>query len=138
LKVHYYNVELQDEYQPDLFHKARLLSVGGTKRSGVVVCSALVYRKGFTARANTVWSYSEINRALCRINPQPIPPTSVVDPKTQIGMDSLIGDGVSILERCSVKRSIIGNHVKIGKNCKITNSIVMDYVVVEDGYVLLI
>jgi translation initiation factor eIF-2B subunit gamma len=110
------------------------MASGNVKRHENVVCTALVHRKGFTARANTVWTYAEINRTLCRINPQTIPETSTIDPKTQVGSDSLIGDGVSILERCSIKRSVIGNHVKIGKNCKISNSIIMDYVVIEDGF----
>lgn len=129
--------EIQKESPADLFEKARELSVSGKKTLPKVQCTAVVYREGFSARANTVWNYSEINRTLCRMQPQPVPSTSTVDSKTQVGSDSLVGDGCVIQERCSIKRSVIGNHVSIGANCKISNSIIMDYVTIEDGYSIL-
>ncbi|KAI8922844.1 trimeric LpxA-like protein, partial [Entophlyctis helioformis] len=93
-----------------------------------IFCNALVYRSGFTARANTVWSYSEVNRHMARV-----PASAVINPKTQVGGDSLVGEGSMIDERSSVKKSIIGNHCTVGKNVKITNSIIMDYVNIEDN-----
>jgi len=117
----------------DLFATARLLSPGN-RAPPKVSCTAICYRQGFTARANTVWSYSEINKVLAKANPLSVPTGSEINPKTQVGADSLVGTSTTIDERCSIKRSVIGNHVKIGKNCKISNSIIMDYVNIEDGY----
>ncbi|KAJ3275482.1 hypothetical protein HDV01_000309 [Terramyces sp. JEL0728] len=124
---------LQDEHSQDIFAKARLLSLSGNRAPSKVSCTAVCYLQGFTARANTVWSYSEINRTLAKNTPSNVPQATEISLKTQIGNDSLIGESTRIDERCSVKRSVIGNHVKIGKNCKINNSVIMDYVSIEDG-----
>ncbi|KAI8920563.1 nucleotide-diphospho-sugar transferase [Entophlyctis helioformis] len=99
-----------------------------------IFCNALVYRSGFTARANTVWSYSEVNRHMVKgYTEARVPASAVINPKTQVGGDSLVGEGSMIDERSSVKKSIIGNHCTVGKNVKITNSIIMDYVNIEDN-----
>ncbi|KAJ3314863.1 hypothetical protein HDV04_005284 [Boothiomyces sp. JEL0838] len=124
---------LQDENSQDIFAKARLLSLSGNRSPSKVSCTAVCHLQGFTARANTVWSYSEINRTLAKNTPSTVPQATEISPKTQVGSDSLIGESTRIDERCSVKRSVIGNHVKIGKNCKISNSVIMDYVNIEDG-----
>jgi translation initiation factor eIF-2B subunit gamma len=132
----------QQDHQPDLFKKARLYSLSQPNVLPQVSCYAIVQRQGFTARANTVWSYAEINRTMVKNLPnEKVPDTTEVSPKTQvlvfvnfkIGNDSLIGHSTTIGERCSVKRTVVGNHVKIGKGCKLINCVVMDYVVLEDG-----
>jgi translation initiation factor eIF-2B subunit gamma len=125
--------ELLNDYPADIFESARLLTISGQRKQSKVTCSAVVHRGGFTARANNVWKYAEINRYLCKANPNIAASTSSISEKTQIGSDSMVGESSCIGERCSIKRSIIGNHVKIGNNCKITNSILMDHVVIEDG-----
>lgn len=137
---------LQQDHQPDLFKKARMFSLSQPNSLPQVSCYAIVQRQGFTARANTVWSFAEINRTLVKNLPnEKVPDTTEVSPKTQvifyylkkIGNDSLIGHSTTIGERCSVKRTVVGNHVKIGKGCKLINCVVMDYVVLEDGYIYL-
>ncbi|KAJ2998907.1 hypothetical protein HDV02_003882 [Globomyces sp. JEL0801] len=125
--------EYLNETPSDIFHKARLLSHSGTQNSQGIVCTAFVHKQGFTARANTIGSYCEINKTVVKNLQAPVPTTAEINPKTQIGSDCLVGDGSKIGERCSIKRSVLGNHVQIGKNCKITNSIIMDYACIEDG-----
>lgn len=74
------------------------------------------------------------------------PPTNLVSPSSQTDqlkvvqgerqaqpvVDSLVGEGGSIGERSSIRRSTIGNHVTIGKSVKITNCLIMDHVVIQD------
>ncbi|XJO71589.1 hypothetical protein BDV3_001075 [Batrachochytrium dendrobatidis] len=119
----------------DLFARALMYSTSGHEPTPQnVTCNAVVYRDGFTARGNTVWSYSELNRHVVKhMTESRVQASAEVNAKAQVGHDSLVGEGTKIDERCSVKKSVIGNHCKIGKNVKITNSIIMDYVHIEDG-----
>ncbi|KAJ3320888.1 hypothetical protein HDV06_004784 [Boothiomyces sp. JEL0866] len=96
---------LQDEHNQDIFAKARLLSLSGNRSPSKVSCTAVCHLHGFTARANTVWSYSEINRTLAKNTPSTVPQATEISTKTQVGSDSLIGESTRIDERCSVKRS---------------------------------
>ncbi|KAH9264961.1 hypothetical protein BASA83_011552 [Batrachochytrium salamandrivorans] len=119
----------------DLFGRAMLYSTSGHEPTPHnVTCNAVVYRDGFTARGNTIWSYSELNRHVIKNSTDVrVQASSEVSAKTQVGQDSLVGEGSKIDERCSVKKSVIGNHCTIGKNVKLTNSIIMDYVHIEDN-----
>ena len=45
---------------------------------------------------------------------------------------TLMGEGASLGERCTIRRSNIGHHVTIGCNVKITNCLIMDHVVIQD------
>lgn len=83
-------------------------------------------------RANTIQTYSELNRRLAKAIFHQAKNTTITDSK--IGQDSLIGDASRLDEKCSVKKSVIGAHCIIGKNVKIVNSIIMDNVVLEDKY----
>ena len=130
-------IELLKENPPDIFEQVRDLSLSGAKVHPVV-CSAIMQTSGFTGRANNVWKYSEINKYLCKATPSPVPSTCIIEEKTNIGSDSLVGESVEVKERCSIKRSILGNHVKVGKQCKISNSVIKDHAVIEDGYLKLI
>ena len=46
---------------------------------------------------------------------------------------TLIGEGGSMGERCTIRRSNVGHHVTIGCNVKITNCLIMDHVVIQDN-----
>ncbi|KAJ8659657.1 hypothetical protein O0I10_004636 [Lichtheimia ornata] len=94
-----------------------------------------VYRGGFCGRGNTIPSYSELNRHATKQGNDVIrvPPTAEVQPKTQVGNDSMIGEHTKIDERSSVKKSCVGAHCVIGKNVKIANSVIMDHVVIADN-----
>ncbi|KAJ3220054.1 hypothetical protein HK099_004465 [Clydaea vesicula] len=87
-------------------------------------------------RANTLGSYLDINLKMAKLNgknsKQSRPNSASVAEKSQIGVDSMIGDDTKIGERCSVKRSVIGAHCSIGKNVKISDSVIHDYVTIED------
>jgi translation initiation factor eIF-2B subunit gamma len=105
----------------DLFSDAKEFSLSSSptlKHDSPVVCRAIVYKSGFSARANTVWSYGEINRAMIKNAANIKPETTEVAPGSQVGNDSLLGESSSVAAKTSVKRSVIGNHVKIGKHCK--------------------
>ncbi|KAI9594461.1 nucleotide-diphospho-sugar transferase, partial [Syncephalis fuscata] len=105
-----------------------------------ICCYAIVCRTNacMTGRANTIPTYSELNRHMTKVCATNAASTRVhasaeIDAKTQIGPDSLVGEGTRMDERCSVKRSVIGGHCQIGKNVKIVNSILMDNVSLEDN-----
>jgi len=91
-------------------------------------------------RANTLKTYFDANRACLREGSYR-PPSSglqqsqepLIDPKSQISSDSIIGDSTKIGERTSIKKSIIGSHCIIGRNAKISGSVLLDHVVVKDG-----
>lgn len=51
----------------------------------------------------------------------------------QISPDSLIGDGVRIGDRASIKKCVVGRHCNIGKGAKLTGCILWDWVTVEDN-----
>lgn len=116
--------------------------VVGPKTDGIQHCS----------RANTLGTYLDTNLKLAKADHASFlsgrdaassattPNTrqrslSEVSAKTQIGGDSLVGDGCRIGDRCSVKRSVIGPHCTIGKNVKISDSVVMEHCTIEDKYV---
>ncbi|KAL1408711.1 Translation initiation factor eIF-2B subunit gamma [Vanrija albida] len=56
-----------------------------------------------------------------------------IAPSAQISPDSLIGDGVRIGERASIKKCVVGRHCNIGKGAKLTGCILWDWVTVEDN-----
>jgi hypothetical protein len=75
----------QQDHQPDLFKKARMYSLSKPNILPQVSCYAIVQRQGFTARANTVWSYAEINRTMVKNLPnEKVPDTTEVSLKTQV------------------------------------------------------
>eukprot|EP01090_Pellita_catalonica_P001681 TRINITY_DN1143_c0_g1_i3.p1 TRINITY_DN1143_c0_g1~~TRINITY_DN1143_c0_g1_i3.p1 ORF type:complete len:134 (-),score=16.70 TRINITY_DN1143_c0_g1_i3:572-973(-) len=55
----------------------------------------------------------------------------LVSPKTQLGVDCVVGKETSIGERCSIKKSIIGKHCKIDSRVKVINSVIMDHVTIR-------
>jgi translation initiation factor eIF-2B subunit gamma len=88
----------------------------------------------YTTRTNTVLTYSEANRHVTKnLTVARVHRTAELSAKTQVGLDSLVGESSRIDERCLVKKSVIGAHVMVGKNVKITNSIIMDNTVIEDN-----
>eukprot|EP00842_Homolaphlyctis_polyrhiza_P003650 jgi/Hompol1/4286/HPOL_003567-RA len=138
----------------DPLQRALALSSSGTTTQTAhhVTCNAVVYRTGFTARANTLWSYTELNRHRIKsISSAPSATTTAstaatatatndlristnaeISPRSQIGQDSMVGESTKVDERCSVKKSVLGNHCSVGKGVKITNCVIMDYVQIGD------
>ncbi|KAK9768677.1 Translation initiation factor eIF-2B subunit gamma [Basidiobolus ranarum] len=100
----------------------------------LVKCQVYFHRGGLCGRVNTVGTYFDMNRHMAKTTTDiRVPSSADINPKTQIGADSIVGEGSRMGEKCSVKKSIIGAHCIIGKNVKISNTILMDYVQVEDG-----
>ncbi|CAI5502596.1 unnamed protein product [Closterium sp. Naga37s-1] len=53
--------------------------------------------------------------------------------KATIGPHCMVGEGTSVGEKSSIKRSIIGRHCRIGAHVKLVNSVIMDHVTIGDG-----
>ncbi|KAI0074151.1 UDP-3-O-glucosamine N-acyltransferase [Panus rudis PR-1116 ss-1] len=109
--------------------------VGGPSlRVGVVVHRASA---GFTARANNLPSYLELNRHFLSQTSYTLPTDpesrSLIDPKAQISSDSMVGHTTKVGERTSIKKSVIGKHCVIGKSVKINGCVVLDHCTIADG-----
>ncbi|KAH9956472.1 nucleotide-diphospho-sugar transferase [Lactifluus volemus] len=65
----------------------------------------------------------------------PIDPENraLIDAKSQISSDSMIGSSTKIGERASIKRSVIGRHCVIGKMTRIVGCMLLDHCVIADG-----
>jgi translation initiation factor eIF-2B subunit gamma len=100
-----------------------------------------VLHKGDAARGNTLPAYTELNRrALLPGTTFPgvfshLATASLIDPKSQISSDTIIGMQTRIGEKTTVKKSVVGGHCKIGKNVRIIGCIIMGHCEIEDGYV---
>lgn len=100
----------------------------------------------FVARANTVATYLECNRWLLKaMNAEQtalaIPEieagalasvatanteTPFIASSAQISADSLLGQGIKVGERASIKRSIIGHNCDVGRGARLAGCILMD------------
>ncbi|XP_022110388.1 translation initiation factor eIF-2B subunit gamma-like [Acanthaster planci] len=101
-------------------------------------CHTYIMDSGFCIRANTLAAYCEANRQIPQqrqlVGEDPlIHPTATIKTKSQVGQDSMLGEGTTIGEKVSVKRSIIGKHCIVGDKVKIINSVVMDHVNISEG-----
>ena len=116
----------------DPFVEAYAYSSHGQKKDEVV-CTAVICRDSLSVRLNKRFTYSEMNKYVIKDATSRVATNADISPKTQVGKDSMVGDGSIIGERCSVKKSVVGSHCTIGQNVKINGSIIMDYVTIEDG-----
>lgn len=99
----------------------------------------------FVARANTVATYLECNRWLLKAASHPssssfalpivtgdqIDTTSssgepLQAPSAQISPDSLLGIGVRVGDRASIKRTVIGNRCEVGRGARLSGCILLD------------
>jgi translation initiation factor eIF-2B subunit gamma len=74
----------QQKYNPDLFEKARMISLGGKNYLQEVACGAVIYNKGLNCRSNTIRNYSELNRAICKNTPSSVPSTCDIHQRTTV------------------------------------------------------
>eukprot|EP01090_Pellita_catalonica_P001680 TRINITY_DN1143_c0_g1_i2.p1 TRINITY_DN1143_c0_g1~~TRINITY_DN1143_c0_g1_i2.p1 ORF type:complete len:413 (-),score=54.58 TRINITY_DN1143_c0_g1_i2:572-1810(-) len=113
----------------------------GQSRSGSKKCYAFI-SSGYCSRANTNKSFLQMNkeiatRGACYQPREPlvgkcfVATPDLVSPKTQLGVDCVVGKETSIGERCSIKKSIIGKHCKIDSRVKVINSVIMDHVTIR-------
>lgn len=104
-------------------------------------CYAYVVDDSSCVRTNTIAAYTETNRQIpkywikeaAKTGHSNIHSTVTLKGKSQIGNDCLVGQGATIGDKVSVKRSIIGKHCMIGDKVKITNSVILDHVTVGEG-----
>ncbi|XP_038056309.1 translation initiation factor eIF-2B subunit gamma-like [Patiria miniata] len=101
-------------------------------------CHTHIMENGFCIRANTVAAYCEANRQITQhrqiLGDDPlIHPTATIKTKSQVGQDSMLGEGTTVCEKVSIKRSIIGKHCTVGDKVKIINSVIMDHVNISEG-----
>ncbi|THH15478.1 hypothetical protein EW146_g5006 [Bondarzewia mesenterica] len=103
-------------------------------RVGLVIHSSSA---GYCARANNLPALLELNRHFLGQTTYALPTDpenrSLIDAKSPISSDSMIGDSTRVGERTNIKRSVIGNHCVIGKMVKISGCVLLDHCVVEDG-----
>ncbi|KAH8080294.1 UDP-3-O-glucosamine N-acyltransferase [Cristinia sonorae] len=103
-------------------------------RVGVVVHRS---SEGYSARANNLHSYLELNRHFLSQSSYTLPtdPESraLIDAKAQISADSMVGHTTKVGERTTIKKSIIGKHCVIGKMARIVGCIIFDHCVIADG-----
>lgn len=97
----------------------------------------------YIVRANNIAGYWEMNRHLVKTLGAANAAAAQRAPKedkedavaasAQISPDSLVGEGVRVAERASIKKCIVGRHCVIGKNAKLTGCVLWDFCVVEEG-----
>jgi len=88
-------------------------------------------KNGYAARANTIGTYSELNRQA--LATAALSAVSAPGQAQMISTDSLVAPSSRIGERTSIKKSVLGPHCVVGKNVKISGCIIMDHVEVKDG-----
>lgn len=57
----------------------------------------------------------------------------LIDAKSRISSDSMIGNSTKIGERATITRSVIGRHCVIGKMSRVIGCVLLDHCVVEEG-----
>ena len=74
----------------------------------------------FLSRANYTLPTDPENRAL-------------IDAKSQISSDSMVGNSTKIGERAMIKRSVIGRHCVIDKRSRVVGCVLLDHCVIGEG-----
>jgi hypothetical protein len=125
---------------------ARLL---GLRRNEVPLVAAVV-AKTHLIKVSSIPSFTQATRDLARVPPHlawytPTEPaggqkgkayiatTAVVDPKTSIGVETIVGEDVTIGTMCTVKKSVFGPGCSVDANARIINSILLEGVTVGAG-----
>mmetsp|Transcript_43316 Transcript_43316/g.138328 ORF Transcript_43316/g.138328 Transcript_43316/m.138328 type:complete len:183 (-) Transcript_43316:186-734(-) len=117
-------------------------AVGGTAVAGG--CYAFVAEEpALACRINTVASLLETAREVAAkpglMGAEPsrfdnyLHETASLGSKSTVGAACVVGAGVKLGDKSSVKRSVIGYGCQIGNSCKIVNCVIMANVTIEDG-----
>ncbi|XP_066305036.1 translation initiation factor eIF2B subunit gamma-like [Branchiostoma lanceolatum] len=113
--------------------------VDGTQDS-TITCYTHIVTEGMCVRANTLPSYVEANKQILHElaggDELLVHPSITTKGKYQIGPECMVGEGVSLGDKVTLKKSIIGKHCTIGDRVKITNSVIMNHVTIKDGSIL--
>jgi translation initiation factor eIF-2B subunit gamma len=95
-------------------------------------CYAFVQETGSCFRANTLYSFCEINRQIGRLMPAVAParevvnvhPGAQIEPRAQVGPECLIGEGTYVSNKTTLKNSILGSNCRVEEKVRLTNCIV--------------
>lgn len=100
------------------------------QKSDSIRCFAYVDKEALCSRVNTVIAYADVNKKIAKYftNVIGMPHKMHQFPKSQVDVDSLLGDNCELLNKVSVRQSIIGNNCKLVEKVKISNSVVMENV----------
>ncbi|CAL1706994.1 unnamed protein product [Somion occarium] len=129
---------LPSAYEPQSALSSPMDEVAPTETSSLRV-GVVVHRAsaGYTARANTLQTYLELNRHFLSQTTYALPidseSRSLIDPKAQITSDSMVGHTTKVGERTNIKKSVIGKHCVIGKYVRIVGCVILDHCVISDG-----
>lgn len=95
-----------------------------------IKCFAYVDRETLCSRVNTIVAYADINRKVSKYFTHITGMTPKVHPfpKSQVDIESILGDNCELLNKVSVRQSVIGNNCKLVEKVKISNSVVMENV----------
>ncbi|KAI0051631.1 UDP-3-O-glucosamine N-acyltransferase [Auriscalpium vulgare] len=97
----------------------------------------IVHEGGFAGRANNLPTLLELNRHFLSLTTYALPTDpenrSLINVKSQISNDSMVGTSTKVGERTTIKRSVIGKHCVIGRSVRIVGCILLDHCVVGDG-----
>lgn len=113
------------------FHSSEGITQRPSSTFAVIVDSG-----NYCLRANTLPALLESTRQLMKspsVSGPKVAASAEISPRSQVGNDSLFGEGSRLGERSSIKKSVVGANCCIGSNVKVVNCIVMDGAVVEDG-----
>lgn len=129
---------LREDFIPKLLRKIhRYHSSVGLQVVPSCIFSYVVDAGNYCLRANTPPALLESTRQVMKASnfstAQRIAVTAEIPPRSQVGNDSMFGEGSKLGERSSIKKSVVGANCAIGNNVKIINCIVMDGAVIEDG-----
>jgi translation initiation factor eIF-2B subunit gamma len=126
------------------FSKAYNMTSARVDTTDNIRCFAYTMDGGYCSRANTIKSYVQMNldiasRGACYLPLEPviknsyIHPAAVINAKTQVGAECVVGEGTRVGERASIKKSVIGKHCVIHDGVKIINSVIMNHVTISAG-----
>jgi translation initiation factor eIF-2B subunit gamma len=115
------------------FHSSQLAAASPPASFAFIVDSG-----HYCLRANTLPALLEASRQLLKLSSPSLVGTRIaasaeIPPRSQVGNDSMFGEGSRLGERSSIKKSAVGAGCVLGSNVKIVNSVVLDGVVIEDG-----
>jgi len=103
-----------------------------------IKCYSYITDGGICLRTNSLASYMEANRQIIKCWPysdQSVPqvdPTAKVNTKQVCG-ETVIGAGVLVCDKVSIKNCIIGDNCTIQGKVQLMNSVIMSNVKVEEG-----
>ncbi|KAK7101338.1 translation initiation factor eIF2B subunit gamma-like [Littorina saxatilis] len=110
----------------------------------VIRCFAYVMDSGFCVRTNTLRAFCEANRQVSKVFSVLVPsnkglvhPSVKLKKSSQVGPDCIVGEGTSLGEKVSVKKSVVGRNCVIQDKAKVVNSIIMDQVEIGQSSVVM-